>query len=47
LTKMAPTAGNYAFVRDVCKRIRRSSEEEGPLNQAMVEMAIRAELRSR
>lgn len=47
LTKLAPKSGNYAFVRDVCKRVKRSAEEGEVLSQAMVEMAIRAELRSR
>lgn len=47
MAKLAPKAGNYAFVRDVCKRIRRATEEGESLSQAMVEMAIRAEQRSR
>lgn len=47
LCALAPKAGNLAFVRDVCKRVRRAVEAGEELGQLVIEMAIRAEMRSR
>jgi type II secretory pathway predicted ATPase ExeA len=47
LVKLAPRLGNLAFVRDVCKRVMAAVAAGEELSQAAVEMAIRAEMRSR